>query len=71
MPDHPEAPSLHPEPLQPTVLEPGQVAPIPWDPALATAMRARGRPAYEEALIEELVEDVRSGHPPGDNRQAG
>ncbi|MEE1807529.1 DUF2399 domain-containing protein [Streptomyces sp. BE133] len=62
--------SLHPAPLQPTVLEPEQVAPTPWDPGLATAMRAQGRPAYEEALIEELVEDIRSRCPPDDSWQA-
>lgn len=36
-----------------------------WDPELATAMRARGLPAYEEALLVKLLEDLQRGAPVG------
>jgi uncharacterized protein (TIGR02679 family) len=34
-----------------------------WNPGLAAAMRERGRPAYEEALLPALLEDLRLGKP--------
>ncbi|MEV7020285.1 DUF2399 domain-containing protein [Streptomyces sp. NPDC093991] len=56
--------SLHPAPYRPAHLEAGQLPATGWDPALAQAMRARARPAYEEALLEELCADLHTGHPP-------
>lgn len=42
----------------------GSVAETPWDPSLASAMRARGVPAFEEALLPEIIADLRRGAPP-------
>ncbi|MFF7887816.1 DUF2399 domain-containing protein [Streptomyces sp. NPDC020794] len=56
--------SLHPAPFEPGVLDADCLGETPWDPALAAAMRASGRPAYEEALIEELLADLRRAYPP-------
>ncbi|MFE5757508.1 DUF2399 domain-containing protein [Streptomyces massasporeus] len=56
--------SLHPAPFEPAVLDTDRLAVTPWDSALATTMRQHGRPAYEEALIDELLTDLRNGHPP-------
>jgi uncharacterized protein (TIGR02679 family) len=36
----------------------GVTAPTPWEPALATAMRARGRAVMEERLLDNLLADV-------------
>ena len=36
-------------------------ADTPWDPELAAAMRVDGRPAYEEALLAALIDDLRAG----------
>lgn len=55
--------SLHPAPFEPGVLDADCLGETPWDPALAAAMRASGRPAYEEALIEELLADLRRAYP--------
>ncbi|MFD5898663.1 DUF2399 domain-containing protein [Streptomyces sp. NPDC060366] len=55
--------SLHPAPLTPSALDAGRIGDTPWDPQLATAMHACGRPAYEEALIDQLLRDMRQGHP--------
>lgn len=55
--------SLHPTPLQPTALDTDRLPETGWDPALHTAMCAMGRPAYEEALLDGLLDDIRSGHP--------
>ncbi|MER6239092.1 DUF2399 domain-containing protein [Streptomyces clavifer] len=55
--------SLHPTPLLPTPLDTEHLPETDWGPALCTAMCATGRPAYEEALINDLLDDVRSGHP--------
>jgi uncharacterized protein (TIGR02679 family) len=41
-----------------------QVANTPWEPALATAMRACGLAAFEEALLPDLLADLRLGEPP-------
>ncbi|MEU1446503.1 DUF2399 domain-containing protein [Streptomyces mirabilis] len=46
------AASLHPAPFEPGVLNAACLGETQRDPALAAAMRASGRPAYEEALIE-------------------
>jgi uncharacterized protein (TIGR02679 family) len=42
----------------------GQVPDTPWEPALATAMRARGRAAFEEVMLPDLLADLRLGEPP-------
>ncbi|MFE9139352.1 DUF2399 domain-containing protein [Streptomyces sp. NPDC007355] len=55
--------SLHPDPFQPTPLDTERLPETGWDPAVHTAMRARGRPAYEEALLDDLLDDIRRGHP--------
>ncbi|MGW8354306.1 DUF2399 domain-containing protein [Streptomyces wedmorensis] len=55
--------SLHPTPFQPTALDTERLPETGWDPALHTAMRAQGRPAYEEALLDDLLNDIRRGHP--------
>ncbi|MEV6477019.1 DUF2399 domain-containing protein [Streptomyces sp. NPDC051657] len=55
--------SLHPSPLQPIPLDTERLPETDWDPALRTAMCATGRPAYEEALLDDLLDDVRNGHP--------
>ncbi|MGW3778116.1 DUF2399 domain-containing protein [Streptomyces sp. NPDC005091] len=55
--------SLHPTPFQPTPLDTERLPETGWDPALHTAMYATGRPAYEEALLDDLLDDIRSGHP--------
>ena len=55
--------SLHPAPFEPGILDCGSLGGTPWDPSLATTMRTSGRPAYEEALIEELLADLRRGYP--------
>jgi hypothetical protein len=34
-----------------------------WDPRLAATMRERGLPAFEEALLAKLLEDLRRGTP--------
>ncbi|QDN74859.1 DUF2399 domain-containing protein [Streptomyces sp. S1A1-7] len=46
------AASLHPAPFEPGVLNAACLGETQRDPALAAAMRASGRPAYREALIE-------------------
>ncbi|MFJ3214184.1 DUF2399 domain-containing protein [Streptomyces flaveolus] len=56
--------SLHPAPFEPGVLDTDCLGDTPWDPALAAVMRASGRPAYEEALIDQLLADLRHGSPP-------
>jgi uncharacterized protein (TIGR02679 family) len=56
--------SLHPAPFEPDVLDLDRIEDTSWDPELAAAMRLSGRPAYEEALIEELLADIRHGSPP-------
>ncbi|MFJ3697217.1 DUF2399 domain-containing protein [Streptomyces sp. NPDC090052] len=55
--------SLHPTPFQPTPLDTERLPETEWDPALRTVMCATGRPAYEEALLDGLLDDIRSGHP--------
>lgn len=35
----------------------------PWDPGLADAMRRTGTPAYEEALLPQLLDDIATGRP--------
>jgi uncharacterized protein (TIGR02679 family) len=39
-------------------------ADTPWDVELATVMSAVGGPAFEEALLPELLADLCAGHPP-------
>ncbi|MFJ3980107.1 DUF2399 domain-containing protein [Streptomyces sp. NPDC090021] len=56
--------SLHPDPLYGTELDLARLPDTEWDPTLQAAMHACGRPAYEEALLDQLVEDLRHGHPP-------
>ncbi|MFB8038196.1 DUF2399 domain-containing protein [Streptomyces sp. NPDC056004] len=34
-----------------------------WDPALQVAMCANGRPAYEEVLLDGLLDDIHFGRP--------
>jgi uncharacterized protein (TIGR02679 family) len=41
-----------------------QVPDTPWEPALATAMRARGLATFEEVLLPNLLADLRFGEPP-------
>jgi uncharacterized protein (TIGR02679 family) len=36
----------------------------PWEPALGTAMRAHGLAAFEEAMLPDLLADLRLGEPP-------
>lgn len=55
--------SLHPTPSQ-HPLDTERLPETGWDPAPHTAMCAQGRPAYEEALLNDLLDDIRSGHPP-------
>ncbi|MGW4141424.1 DUF2399 domain-containing protein [Streptomyces mirabilis] len=55
--------SLHPAPFEPGVLNAACLGETPWDPALAAATRASGRPAYEEALIDERLADLRRAYP--------
>ncbi|MFD6334226.1 DUF2399 domain-containing protein [Streptomyces niveus] len=55
--------SLHPTPFQPTPLDTERLPETEWDPALHTAMCATGRPAYEEALLDDLLNDIRNGYP--------
>ncbi|MFI0242268.1 DUF2399 domain-containing protein [Streptomyces sp. NPDC016845] len=56
--------ALHPAPFEPDSLDPDRLGDTPWAPLLATVMRDTGRPAYEEALIEDLLADLRCGSPP-------
>ncbi|MGW2108333.1 DUF2399 domain-containing protein [Streptomyces sp. NPDC001948] len=56
--------SLHPSPFQPTPLDTERLPDTGWDPALDAALRANGRPAYEEGLIDQLLADLLKGHPP-------
>ncbi|MFF3276046.1 DUF2399 domain-containing protein [Streptomyces chrestomyceticus] len=56
--------SLHPTPFESEPLNLEHLGDTPWDPALAAAIRESGRPAYEEALIEELLSDLLRGSPP-------
>ena len=37
----------------------------PWAPELLEAMKVRAIPGFEEALLEQLLEDVARGEPPG------
>ncbi|MFJ7105693.1 DUF2399 domain-containing protein [Streptomyces albogriseolus] len=57
--------SLHPAPFEAGLLDTDRLGETPWDPSLADVMRAHGRPAYEEALIDQLLADLRQGRPPG------
>lgn len=41
-----------------------QVPDTPWEPALASAMRARKLATFEEALLPDLLADLRLGEPP-------
>ncbi|MEU9420201.1 DUF2399 domain-containing protein [Streptomyces sp. NPDC048272] len=60
--------SLHPAPLQPAVLDLGRLPPSPWDPALHDVMALHARPAYEEALVNELCADLQAGCPGSSRR---
>ena len=40
------------------------VGDTPWEPALGTAMRAHGLAAFEEAMLPDLLADLRLGEPP-------
>ncbi|MFJ1610409.1 DUF2399 domain-containing protein [Streptomyces sp. NPDC088253] len=62
------ADSLHPSPFEPSALHCDQLGDTPWDPPLADAMRACGRPAYEEGLLGRLLSDLHQGYPPTDTR---
>jgi len=42
----------------------------PWDPTLAAEMRTTGAAAFEEALLAELLDDLRTGAPRGATRRA-
>ena len=42
-----------------------QISDVPWDPQLSAAMRERSIAAYEEALLPELLDDLRRGVPGG------
>lgn len=55
--------SLHPSPFEPGTLDLGRLGDAPWDPPLAAAMHACGRPAYEEGLLGPLLADLRQGYP--------
>ncbi|WP_260634055.1 DUF2399 domain-containing protein [Streptomyces angustmyceticus] len=55
--------SLHPSPFEPGALDPDRLGDTPWDPPLAAAMRACGRPAYEEGLLDQLLADLHQGYP--------
>ncbi|WP_328663200.1 DUF2399 domain-containing protein [Streptomyces sp. NBC_00328] len=57
--------SLHPAPFDAVLLDTDRLGETLWDPSLAAVMRAHGRPAYEEALIDELLADLRQSRPPG------
>jgi uncharacterized protein (TIGR02679 family) len=52
--------SLPREPSAWVALDPRKVPDSPWDQALATAMRTQGAAAYEEALLPQLLADLRS-----------
>jgi uncharacterized protein (TIGR02679 family) len=56
--------ALHPTPFEPDVVDPDRLGTTPWDSPLAAAMAETGRPAYEEALLENLLADLRRGFPP-------
>lgn len=43
----------------------GSVPEAPWSPGLSAAMRAKGRAAYEELILADLLEDLRRGMPRG------
>ncbi|MFG2919004.1 DUF2399 domain-containing protein [Kitasatospora sp. NPDC048298] len=45
-------------------LDPAHLPPTPWDPELEAAIRRHRRPAFEEGLIDTLLGDVLTGHPP-------
>ncbi|MBT2526982.1 DUF2399 domain-containing protein [Streptomyces sp. ISL-99] len=55
--------ALHPTPFEPGALDIDRLGDTPWDPTLVAAIRAHGRPAYEEAFIDQLLTDLRHGHP--------
>ncbi|MFF8617152.1 DUF2399 domain-containing protein [Streptomyces sp. NPDC015350] len=55
--------SLHPAPFQSTALDTERLPETGWDPTLHTVMRAQGRPAYEEALLDGILDDIRHGRP--------
>ncbi|MBX4179039.1 DUF2399 domain-containing protein [Streptomyces geysiriensis] len=55
--------SLHPSPFEPGALDLDRLGDTPWDPPLSAAMRACGRPAYEEGLLGPLLTDLRQGYP--------
>jgi uncharacterized protein (TIGR02679 family) len=52
--------SLSSEPAAPPL---DMVPETGWNHGLTAAMRDRGRPGYEEALIPKLLEDLRHGEP--------
>lgn len=45
-------------------LDPAHLPPTPWNPALEVAMRRHRRPGFEEGLLDTLLGDVLTGHPP-------
>ncbi|MFE2728041.1 hypothetical protein [Kitasatospora sp. NPDC059327] len=45
-------------------MDPTHLRPTPWEPELESAMLRHGLPGYEEALLDNLVHDVLTGHPP-------
>lgn len=53
--------SLPGDPSARVALDPQKVPDSPWDPAVARAMRAQAAAAYEEALLPQLLADLRSG----------
>ncbi|MGW0771628.1 DUF2399 domain-containing protein [Streptomyces sp. NPDC002676] len=55
--------SLHPSPFEPGALDGDRLGNTPWDPPLTAAMRACGRPAYEEGLLDQLLADLHQGYP--------
>ncbi|MER5887803.1 DUF2399 domain-containing protein [Streptomyces sp. NPDC001941] len=63
--------SLHPAPFRPDALDFDKLGDTPWDPTLVPAMQRAGRPAYEEALIDDLLADLKRRSPPADTTPAG
>ena len=56
------------EPLAGSTLRRKDELRSPWDPALATTMNRAGAPVYEEALLTDLLTDLRQGRP-GDTHE--
>ena len=46
-------------------IDPSGIPATPWAPDLADMIRRHGQAAYEETLLDQLLRDLKHGHPAG------